>query len=68
MDTLPRQTLSQTVIPPTYSSKGPFVIPQNHLPKRRCPPLFPIRRQFKCEFYAKTGGATCFPLGLSHEK
>lgn len=46
MDTLPRQTLSQTIVPPTYSSKGPFVTPQNHLPKEVyvLPPLFPIRK------------------------
>ena len=38
MDTLPGQTLSQTIIPRTYSSKGPFVISV-------CPPaLFPIRK------------------------
>ena len=27
----PRQTLSQTVISPIYSSKCPFILPENHL-------------------------------------
>lgn len=68
MDTLPRQTLSRTTVPPTYSSKGPFVTPQNHVPKR-CMSSLPfslLGRQFKCDFCA-TGGVTCFSLGLCQE-
>ena len=47
---IPRQTLSQTIIPPIYSSPSPFVFPKIHLlsPKRPAalPPSsvpFPIR-------------------------
>lgn len=70
MDTLPRQTLSQTIVPPTYSSRGPFVTPQNHLPKR-CMSSLPfslLGRQFKCDFCATWGSYLFFPRALSRTR
>lgn len=48
VNTTSRQTLSQTIIFPTYSSKGPLIFPKNHLvyPKRLtspAPSLFRIQ-------------------------
>ena len=41
VDTTLRHTLSQTVITPVFSSRGPFTFPKNHFvsPKR---PMFPL--------------------------
>ena len=67
MDTLTRQTLSQTIIPPIYSSKAPFIIPKNHLPKRCTSPLtFNLLRWHLSLNSKPPGGVTHFSLGLSH--
>lgn len=63
-----RKTLSQTIIPPVYSAKGPFVFPENHLlsPKRPVPFLpFFVKIVFNLNSRLPLG-VTHFYLGISH--
>lgn len=68
MNTTLEHTLSQTTIPHIYSSKGPVVLPKNHVLSPKRPTSlspFPIMIAFKPEFWA-TSLSYSFLLVISH--
>ena len=66
VDTIPRLTLSQTILPLLYSSKGPLIFPKNHLLFSMRPPLSLVRWCLSLNSKSPWRGTTQFSLGISH--